>query len=327
MPYARLLTRLPRVPRSVRALSALVLALMVATVPAAAEDGSATDNAMPKCWLDAPDKPDATPCLFTRTLLTSWKAQGVSKTDTCNAVGVGVNWWVQAICLLADHCEGYSNAALLANEIWGYTWSDDGQGCYYDECSTADSEGLSSETVVYRASPYLPCNATIEGDLKQQFRWRVEGRGHAEVEVAGQMICQGTDLVFPGAVVSGGKAAYVGDRAGDAPSGGTIQIGKPPLVITIPISTFDAPYLPTDEGVEFYAGPITTAGPVPLTNLGEVVVFRGYVKVRSTSDEPGLWGSADIQGWIRDSDPGFDVTLTCMGGAACDGKARSKRKK
>lgn len=290
-------------------------------------DGSAADNAAPHPWLGKPTRPQPTPCNIHRVSISSWAKQGAGPKDTCASTGIGVRSLVP--CYVAGDSASYSNAAVLANEIWGYTWSHDGASCQGDECSTADSEGVSWEAIIYLANPAQGCSATIAGMLHQQFRWRVEGRGNVEVSVCGLMQCQGQDLTWPGHTISGGKAAYVGANADGAPpsSSGTIQVGTAPLVIDIPFSVFESAALPADEQLVFWKGEHHTAAPVPLTPLGELISFRGYSAVRSYGDEPGLLASADVQGWIRDSDPGLTLTLACHGKPACRTQTTSTRRR
>lgn len=305
-----------------RSLSVFALALFSSTlfgsaiaVPwAVAGDGSATDDAIPSAWVGAPTAPKATPCNFAITRLTPWKVQGDTKTSYCSADGIGLS---PLACVVADHCESYSNAVLLGSEIWGYTWADDSQGCYYDECSSADTVGYSTEMVIYTLNPSAGCSATISGRLDQQFLWRVVGRGNVEVEVAGLMRCQPADLNFPCTTISGGKAAYVGSRCGCAPkvASGKLTIGKGPLSITIPFSALDSDTLPFEEEVVGFAG-VNVAAAIPLGIVGEIVTMKGYCKVRSYADEPGV-GNADVQGWIRDADPGLTIMLSCQGRPHC----------
>lgn len=302
-----------RVPYT-RCALAVLLVISLASSWAVAADGSATDNAKPSAWVGPPTAPKATPCRFGMTRLTTWAAKGEKTKSTCRSMGLG---YPVDHCMLGKHCESYSNAALLGSEIWGYTWSDDDLMCRGDECSSVDSVGYSNETVLYTLKPSAGCNATISGRLTQQFLWRIVGRGNIEVQVAGVMYCQPADLSFPCPSIGGGKAAYVGSRATCAPKNdsGTITIGKAPLAVSIPLSTLDSPTLPVDEEVVGYVG-ANIAKAIPLGLVGESVTFRGYCKVRSYADEP-LLGLADVQGWVRDSDPGLTLTLTCQGKPHC----------
>lgn len=290
-----------------------VACLLLGTTSLATADGSASDDAKPSAWVGAPTAPKPTPCRFGMVLLTSWKALDEDQKETCSDAGYATH----GLCHLVDHCESYANAAVLGSEIWGYTWSDDSFWCLGDECSSADSAGVSHELVRYTVNPAEGCSATIAGVLAHQFRWRIEGYGNLEVEVAGGMTCQGSDLKFPVPTIHGGKSAFAGSRSSCAPKsgGGTITIGAPPFTITIPISVLDKPKLPPDESIVACLG-MNAAGPVPLTLAGETITFRGYAKVRSYADEP-LLGNADVQGWIRDADPGLTVMLECKGRPHC----------
>ncbi len=311
MRFHRLLDRLV----GVLAVTALLLGPAVAVSFAG---GSASDNAAPAPWVGAPTRPARTPCRFSMVLLTPWSAQGMSRNDSCWSSGVG-NPADLLPCFLFNGCESYSNAAVLGSEIWGYTWSHDSLKCFNDECSTADTEGASTEQVIYLPDPLSGCTSTISATLAQQFRWRVEGQGNLEVEVAGLMAAYGQDLVWQQSTISGGRAAFTGSRAEGAPgkSGGTLTLGKPPFVLSLPLKVLTGDSLPADEGLEFQPFGKRTAGPIPLLFVGEKLTVHGYSKVRSYADEAGIFTNADVQGWIRDSNPALKVVLTCGGQPWC----------
>ena len=309
--------------RILGALAVLLLAFGPAVLVAFA--GAAEDDAVPDPWIGAPTAPRRTPCQFSMITITPWSVQGLATSDADWSPGVAVPGSLVP-CWLCNNCESYSNAAVLGSEIWGYTWSLDGLACFSDEVSTVDSAGVSTEQVIYLPGLANGCTSTIAATLGQQFRWRVEGQGNIEVEVAGVMAAFGQDLAWQQSVISGGKAAYVGARCDCAPSsaGGTITIGKSPVVLTLPLSVFKAPSLPSDEGLVYQPLAARSAGPVPLLFVGEMLSVHGYCKVRSYADEAGILEGAEVEGWIRDSDPALTVTLRCQGQPHCIKQTTSK---